>query len=89
MSNVTRFLNCFFEGKLPHIQTPNFRKVVRQYIEGMMESVIWVLLEIYFSFQQWKNFENPLTIDKVITMSLMYYFFWNTVYFLQSIIATR
>jgi len=28
----------------------------------------------YFSFQQWKNFENPLRIDKVIALSLVYYF---------------
>jgi len=27
-----------------------------------------------------KNFENPLRIDKVIAMSLMYYFFGDTVY---------
>jgi len=26
-------------------------------------------------FQQLKNFENPLKIDKVIAMSLVYYFF--------------
>jgi len=31
-----------------------------------------VLLKIYFSFQQWKNFENPLRIDKVTAMSLVY-----------------
>jgi len=41
---------------------------------------MWVLLEIYFSFQQCKNFENPLRIDKVIKMSLVYYFFGDTVY---------
>jgi len=29
----------------------------------------------YFSFQQWKNFQNPLRINKVIHMSLLYYFF--------------
>ena len=28
-----------------------------------------VLLEIYLALQQWKNFENPLRIDKVIAMS--------------------
>ena len=61
--------------KLPHIRTSNFRKVVRQHTEGVIASIIWVLLEIYFSFQQWKNLENPLRIDKVIAMSLMYYFF--------------
>jgi len=32
-------------------------------------------LEIYFTFRQWKNFENPLRIDLVIAMSLVYYFF--------------
>jgi len=34
------------------------------------------LLEIYLSFQQWKNFENALRIDIVIAMS---FFFSNTV----------
>jgi len=38
-------------------------------------SIIWVLLEIYLAFQQWKYCENPLRIDKVIVMSLVYYFF--------------
>jgi len=33
-----------------------------------------LLLEIYFSFQQWKNFENPIRTDKAIAMSLVYYF---------------
>ena len=37
--------------------------------------VKWVLLEIYLALQQWKNSENPLRIDKVITMSFVYYFF--------------
>jgi len=46
---------------------------VRQHTEGMVGSIIWILLEIYLSFQQWKNFENPLIIDKVIAMSLVYY----------------
>jgi len=49
---------------------------VRQHTEGM---VVRVLLEIYFSFQQWKYFENSFSIDKVIAMSLVY-FFWDTVY---------
>jgi len=38
------------------------------------------LLEIYLAFQQWKNFENPLRINKVIAMSLVYYFFGDPVY---------
>jgi len=32
-------------------------------------------LEIYLAFQQWKNFENPLRIDKVIAMSSVCSFF--------------
>jgi len=53
---------------------------VRQHIVGVVESIIWILLEIYFSFQQWKKFENPFKIDKAIAMSLLYYFFCDTVY---------
>ena len=45
-----------------------------KHTEGMVASIIWILLEIYFSFQQRKNCENPLRIDKVIAMSLVYYF---------------
>jgi len=32
-----------------------------------------------FPVQQWKNFENPSRIDKVIAISLVFYFF-ETVY---------
>jgi len=46
----------------------------------MVESIIWVLLEIYLAFQQWKNFENPLSIDNVIATSLVYNFFGDSVY---------
>jgi len=75
LSNVIdTILDCFFL-KLPQFHTSNFRKVVRQQTEGMVESIIWVLLEIYLAFQQWTNFENPLRIDKVMAMSLVYYFF--------------
>ena len=41
----------------------------------MVGSTTWVLLEIYLAFQQWKNFENPLRIDKVIAMSSVCSFF--------------
>jgi len=47
---------------------------MQQHTGGMVGCIIWVLLQIYFSFQQWKNFENPLRINKVIAMSLVYYF---------------
>jgi len=46
----------------------------------MVGSVMWILLEIYFSLQQRQNFQNPLRIDKVIAVSLVYYFFGDTVY---------
>jgi len=50
----------------------------------MVGSVIWILLEIYFSFQQCKKFENSLRIDKIIAMSLVYrnYFFGTQCIFL-------
>jgi len=49
-------------------QTAKFWQVVRQHTNDMMGSItgMWILLEIYFSFQQWKMFENPLRIDKVL-----------------------
>jgi len=88
LSYVTRdnsvFVKCdmifrLFFWKLPQFHTSNFRKVVWQHTEGMVGRIIRVLLEIYLAFQQWKNFENLLRIDKVITMSLVYYCFWDTV----------
>jgi len=38
-----------------------------------------LLLDIYFSFQQRENFENPLRIDKVIPL-VWCTPFWDTVY---------
>ena len=48
----------------------------------MMRRIIWILLEIYFSFEQWKNFENPLRTDKVIGLYHEFgvLLFWDTVY---------
>jgi len=39
---------CFL--KLPQIRTSNIRKVVQQHTEGVVGSIIWILLEIYLSF---------------------------------------
>ena len=39
-----------------------------------------ILLEIYCSLQQWKNFVNRSRIDKVIAMVRVVPFFWLTVY---------
>jgi len=41
-----------FSSRYAKTRTSNFRKVVRQYTEGMMGSITWILLEIYFSFEQ-------------------------------------
>ena len=70
---MTRFLDCYF-WKLPQIQTSNFRKEVRQHTEVMVRIILWVLAGNLLLFQQRKNCENPLKIDKVIDMSLVYYF---------------
>jgi len=37
------------------------------------------IVENFVFFQQWINIENPLRIDKIIAMSLVYYFFWDIV----------
>jgi len=80
-TDVSDLVKCdttfrFFSRKY-QIRTSKFCKVVRQHTKGMVGIIIWVLLEIYFSFQQWNIFENTLRSDKVIAMSLMYYF-WGT-----------
>ena len=68
-----------FSSRYAKTRTSNFCKVVWQHTESV-ESIIWILLEIYLSFQQWKNFENPLRINKVIAMSLLYYFLGDTMW---------
>ena len=81
--DISVFVKCdtifglfFLEIIIPQFHSSNFRKVVRQHNEGMVGSM--VLSEIYLAFQQWNNFENPLRIDKVIAMSLVYYFIWDS-----------
>jgi len=68
-----------FSYRYANMRTSTFSKVVQQHTEGIVESIIWMLLEMYFSFQQWKNCENPLRIDKVTAMSLVYYFLGHSV----------
>jgi len=76
-----------FSSRYAKTQTSNFHKVVRKLTEGMVGSIIWILLVIYCSFQQWKNVENALKIDKVIAMSLVYYFFLgHSVYFMYFVL---
>jgi len=45
-----------------------FSKVMQQHTSCVVGNIMWVLLEIYCSLQQWKNFANPSRIDKVIAM---------------------
>ena len=86
LSNVTRFFRFFWGegGKLPQIWTSNFYKVAHQHTEHMVASIMWILLEIYLSLQQRKNFKNPLRIDKVIAMSLVYYFLGHSIWWLNT-----
>ena len=77
--NQRKTFSSAFSSIYAKTRTSNFRKVVRQHTEGVVRSVIWVLLQIYLPFQQWKSFENPLRIDKVIAMSLVYYFLGHSV----------
>jgi len=43
-----------------------FSKVMQQHTKGVMGILLSVLLEIFCSLQQWKNFANLSTIDKII-----------------------
>jgi len=45
-----------------------FPKVMQQRTSGVVGNLMWILLEIYCSLQQWKNFVNRSRIDKVIAM---------------------
>jgi len=74
----------FWGGELPQIWTSNFYKVAHQHTEDMVASIMWILLEIYLSLQQRKNFKNPLRIDKVIAMSLVYYFLGHSIWWLNT-----
>jgi len=43
-----------------------FYKVMQQHTKGVVGILLLVLLKIYCSLQQWKNFANLSTVDKVI-----------------------
>ena len=46
----------------------------------MVRSLVIIWLQISCRIRQWKNLENRLRFDKVITKSLMLPLFWDTVY---------
>jgi len=77
--DVSVFVKCdmifrLLFWKLPQFHTYNFRKVLQQHTKGMVRSIIYVVGNL-LGFCCWKNFENTLRIDKVIAMSMVYYFF--------------
>jgi len=41
-----------FSSRYAKTRTSKFLKVVWQHTKGMVGSIIWILLEIYLSFQQ-------------------------------------
>ena len=41
-----------FSYRYAKTRNSKFRKVVRQHTVNIMGSIIWILLEIYFSFEQ-------------------------------------
>ena len=54
----------------------DFPWVMRKHILGVVGYIMWILFTIYFSFQQWRNFENRLSFNKVIAISCGPLFFW-------------
>jgi len=69
-----------FLPDMPKLGTSNFRKVVRQHAEGggkYYMSFVGNLLGFRAVKEFWKSVKN---CDKVIAMSLVYYFFGDTVY---------
>jgi len=85
--DVSAFVKCdtifrLFFWKLPQIRTSKFRKVLRQHTEGVVGSVVWVLLKIYFSFQFppvkqfWKSIKNWQKLLPWVWCTT----FWDTVY---------
>ena len=66
--------------RLSHVQLVTnlsfeFPQVVWQHTLGVVEDIMWVLFTIYSSFQRWKNLENRLDYDKVITIIWVVHFF--------------
>jgi len=53
---------------------------MQQHAKGVVGILLLVLLEIYWCLQQWKNFANLSTIDKVIAKINRVSAFWTTPY---------
>jgi len=74
LSNVTRFWDCFFLEIttisyfwLSQGSAATYWRYGGKYYMDFVGNIL--------GYQQWKNFENPLRIDKVIAMSTVYYIF--------------
>jgi len=44
---------------------PLFSKVVQQHIWGVVRNIAWLLLQMQYTFQRSKNFENRWMLHKV------------------------
>ena len=61
---VVCLIHELMQRRYAKTRTPNFCKVLRQHRPYWRYGCMtWILLEIYCSFQQWKDVENPLRID--------------------------
>ena len=70
LSNVSQFLDCFVGNY------NKFKLLSQGSVEIYQRYGGKYFIGNFLIFPaQWKNFENPLRIDKVIAMSLVYYFF--------------
>jgi len=72
-----------FSSTYAKTRTCNFRKVVWQHTEGMMESIIWILLEIYLSFQQWKQVKISWELTKLLQRVWCTTFLGHSVYWIN------
>ena len=83
LETLSKLVNCSVDNVSRHMPVQmvfKFPKVMRQHTSGVVGKLIWILLEICHSLQQWKMFTNRLRIDTVIGMVTLAQFFWLTVY---------
>jgi len=76
---MLHFCLHFIQDNYAKTSSSNFRKVVRQHTEGMVGSIMLILLEIYFYFQKWKNFEKSVKNWQSYRHEFGVLLFWDTV----------
>ena len=52
---------------------------MQQHTLGVLGYLVWILFTIHSSFRLWKNFENRLGFDKVVTISWVVHFWGHSV----------